>query len=73
MDGGIKQTLSSSLRVLSIARILFDVGDQTGIEDALAIVRGIKAGIEIQIGSCPNHVRALFTSAGNEADRVGPT
>jgi hypothetical protein len=21
----------------------------------------------------PNHVRALFTSAGNKADRVGPT
>ena len=52
MDGGIEQTLSSSLRVLSIARILCDVGDHAGIEDALAIVRGIKAGIEIQIGSC---------------------
>jgi hypothetical protein len=22
---------------------------------------------------CPNHVRALFTSVGNEADRIGPT
>jgi hypothetical protein len=52
MDGGIEQTLSSSFRVLSIARILFDVGDHAGIEDALAIVRGIKAGVEIQVGSC---------------------
>jgi Tn3 transposase DDE domain len=52
MDGGIEQTLSSSLRVLSIARILFDVGDHSGIENALAIVRGIKAGVEIQVGSC---------------------
>jgi hypothetical protein len=52
MDGGIEQTFSSSLRVLSIARILFDVGDHAGIEHALAIVCGIKAGVEIQVGSC---------------------
>src|SRR4029450_4317550 len=51
MDRFIEQTLSSPLPVLSIARILFDVGDHAGIENALAIVRGIKASVEIQIGS----------------------
>jgi hypothetical protein len=51
MDGGIDQTLSPALHVLSIARILFDVRDHASIEDTLAIVRGIKASVEIQIGS----------------------
>jgi hypothetical protein len=31
--------------------ILFDVGDHAGIENTLTIVRGIKASVEIQIGS----------------------
>jgi hypothetical protein len=51
MDRGIEQTLSSPLHVLSIARILFDVGDHARIEHARAIVRGIKSSVEIQIGS----------------------
>ena len=51
MDGGIEQTPSPALHVLSIARILFDVWDHASIEDTLTIVRGIKASVEIQIGS----------------------
>ena len=51
MDDFIKQTLSSTFRSLSDTGILFDVGDHAGIEHALAIVRGIKAGVEIQIGA----------------------
>ena len=51
MDGFVEQTRSSSLRVLSMTRILLNVGDHAGVENALAIVRGIKTSVEIQIGS----------------------
>jgi hypothetical protein len=46
-----------------VAWILFDVGDHAGIENALAIVRGIKSGVEIQIGSFKvqtDHLATLF-------------
>ena len=36
---------------LTVAGILLDVGDQAGIENALAIVRGIKATIKVEIGT----------------------
>jgi hypothetical protein len=52
MDGCIEQPLSSSLRLLSIARILLNVWDQSSIENALPIVLGIKSRVKIQIGSC---------------------
>jgi hypothetical protein len=57
MDDFIKQTLSSTFRSLSVTGILFDVGDHSSVENALAIVRGIKAGIKIQVGSyeCQAH------------------
>jgi hypothetical protein len=51
MDGGIEEPLPPSLRGFAIARVLFDVGDHTGVENALAIGRGIEAGIKIQIGA----------------------
>ena len=51
MDRCIEHTRSSSLHVLSIARILFDTGDHARIEYARAIVRGIKSSVEIQLGS----------------------
>ena len=51
MDGGIEQPLAPALGALAVAGILCDVGDHAGIENAFAIVRGIKASIEIQIGS----------------------
>ena len=52
MDGGIEEPLASSLGALAVAGILCEVGDQAGIENALAIALGIKARVEIQIGSC---------------------
>jgi hypothetical protein len=51
MDGGIEQTLAPALHVLSMARILCDVWDHASIEDTLTVVRGIKASVEIQLGS----------------------
>jgi hypothetical protein len=51
MDGGIEEPLAPSHGLLAVAGILCDVGDHAGIENAFAIVRGIKASVEIQIGS----------------------
>jgi hypothetical protein len=51
MNGCIEELLRPTLRGFAIARILFDVGDHAGIEDALTIVRGNKATIEIDIGA----------------------
>jgi len=51
MDCFVEQAFSSPLRLLSITRILFDIGDHARIENALAIVLGIKSRVEIQIGS----------------------
>ena len=50
MNGGVEQAFASALRGLAVAGILFDVGDQAGIENALPIMRRIKAAIEIEIG-----------------------
>ncbi len=51
MDGFIEEPLPSALGRLAVARILFDVGDQARIENALPIVRGIKAPIEVEVGA----------------------
>ena len=50
MDGGVEQPLAPALRMLAVARILWDVGDHTSVEYALAITCGIKAAIEVEIG-----------------------
>ena len=39
MDGGIEEPLASSLSAFAVARVLFDVGNHAGIENAFAIVR----------------------------------
>src|SRR5438046_1403172 len=39
MDHGIEQPLAPTLGALAVARILWNVGNHTGIENALAIVR----------------------------------
>src|SRR2546425_371796 len=52
MDGFVEEAFASTLGSLSVARILFDVGDQAGIEHALPIVRGIKAAIKVEVPSC---------------------
>ena len=38
MDGGIEQPFAPTLGALAVTRILLDVGDHTGIENALTIV-----------------------------------
>jgi hypothetical protein len=50
MDGGVEQPLPPALGVLAVAGILWDIGDQARIEDALPIVCRIKTAIEIEIG-----------------------
>src|SRR2546427_12666322 len=47
----IEQPLAPTLGGFAIPRILFDVGDQARIENALPIVCRIKAAIEIEIGT----------------------
>ena len=47
----LKKPFASALGALAVAGILFDVGDQARIENALPIVRGIKAAIEVEIGA----------------------
>jgi hypothetical protein len=49
VDGGIEQALAPSLGRLPIARILLDVGDQAGIENAFPVTGGIKAAIEVEV------------------------
>jgi hypothetical protein len=51
MDGGIEEPLPPSLRGFAMARVRFDVGDHAGGANARAIVRGIEAGIKIQLGA----------------------
>src|SRR6266436_988943 len=50
MDGFVEEAFASAFRGLAVAGILFDIGDQAGIENALAIVRGIKAAIKVERG-----------------------
>jgi hypothetical protein len=51
MDSGVAQPLRSALGVLAVARMLGDVWEQAGIENALPIVRGTQTAIGIEIGS----------------------
>ena len=52
MDRGVEEPLAPTLGALAVAGILFDVGDHVGVENALPIMRRIKATIEIEIGPC---------------------
>ena len=52
MDGGVEEAFASVLDGLSVARILFDVGDHAGIENALPIVRRIKTAIQVEVRAC---------------------
>ena len=51
MDGGVEQPLAPSLGSFTVAWVLFNVGDHAGIENAFAIVRGIEATIEVELGA----------------------
>ena len=50
MDGFVEEAFASAFWGLAVAGILFDIGDEPGIENALAIVGRIKATIKIEIG-----------------------
>ena len=50
MEGGVEEPLAAALGRLAVAGILGDVWDHAGIENALPIVRGIKAPIEVEVG-----------------------
>ena len=68
----LKKPLAPALGRLAVAGILWDIGDQAGIENALPIVRGIKATIEVEIGAPqvqPNllgHLLQTFQALGKE-------
>ena len=51
MNGGVEEACASTLGRLAVARIFFDVGRQASIENALPIVGGIKAPIEVERGA----------------------
>src|SRR5439155_16265224 len=50
MDGFVEEAFASAFRGLAVAGILFDIGEQAGIANARAIVRGIKAPIKVERG-----------------------
>ncbi len=51
MDGGVEQPLPPALGALAVAGILWEIGDEARIENALPIACGIKAAIEVEVGS----------------------
>jgi hypothetical protein len=51
MDGFVEDAFASALGRLSVARILFDVGDQARMENVLAIVSRINAVIKVEMGA----------------------
>jgi hypothetical protein len=59
----LKKRLRPRFGGLTVAGILFDVRDQAGIENALPIMRGIKAAIKVKVGTTEiytNLFRHLF-------------
>src|SRR5262245_56066231 len=55
MDGSVEEPLAPALGALAVARILFDVGDQASIEDALPVACGVKAAIKVQVRAFEVH------------------
>ena len=51
MDRFIEEPLPSTLGGFAIAWVFFDVRNHAHIENAFAVVRGIKAAIEVEIGA----------------------
>src|SRR5438105_4957360 len=72
MDGGVEQSLAPPLGAFAVARILLNVGDHAGGENALPIVRGINAAIEMQRGASQvspallGHLLQGFETLGKE-------
>jgi hypothetical protein len=75
-DGSVEEAFAAAFGTLAVAGVLFDVGDQTRIENALPIVGGIKTAVEIDIGAFevqPHRFGHLFQGvrALREQDHVG--
>ena len=51
MDGGVEEACAAALGALAVAGVLWDVGDEARIENPLPIVLGIKAAIEVEVGT----------------------
>jgi hypothetical protein len=47
-DGFVEEAFASALWGRTVARILFDIGDEAGIEYTLPMVRGTTAAIEVE-------------------------
>jgi hypothetical protein len=80
MDGGVEEAFATTLRHRAVARILCDVRDQAGIENALPIMRGINAPIEVEIRSAarsnPTSLATFFSAfrpSGNRTMSVSLT
>src|SRR5919206_4448004 len=50
MDRCVEEAFASALRGLTVAWVLFDVGDHASVENTLAIRPRVKAAVEIDIG-----------------------
>ena len=72
VDGFVEEPLASALRGLAVTGICLDIGDHAGIENALPIVCGIKAAIEVEVGvsevqpSLLGHLLQGFEALGKE-------
>ena len=73
MDCGIEQPLAATLGALAVAWILGDIGDQARIENALPVVGGIKAPIEVEIRSAEVLCSAKITLSIGTALADPPT
>src|SRR5262245_42433891 len=76
MEHGIEQPLAPTLGALAVARILWEVGNHTGRQDPLPLVRRIQAARQLERGPAENPpalLRHLFErrQACREPDPVG--
>jgi hypothetical protein len=51
LDGFVEAAFASTLRGLTVAGRLFDIGDQAGLKKARAMVRGIKTAVQVKGGT----------------------
>jgi len=47
----VEQPLATAFGTLAVVRVLFDIGNQTGVEDRFAIGHRVKPTVEVEI--CP--------------------
>ena len=49
MNRLVEQPLATTLGTLAVAWVLFDIGNQAGVEDRFAIRRRVKPAVEVEI------------------------